>query len=41
VVVVVDQRLLAHPGHLEDQPVEDLLVLFVEGVAVALKLPWS
>ena len=30
VVVVHDQCLLAHPGHLKDQPVEDLLPLLVK-----------
>jgi hypothetical protein len=34
---VVDQCLLAHPGHLEDQPVEDLLPLLVNAVA---DWPW-
>jgi hypothetical protein len=36
VVEVVDQRLLAYPGHLEYQPVEELLMLLVEAVAVTL-----
>lgn len=38
VVRVVDQRLLPHPSHLDDQPVKDLLPLLVEPVAIVLKL---
>ena len=37
-VRVVDQPLLAHTRHLEDQPIDDLPPHFVEAVAVALEL---
>ncbi len=32
---MVFKRLLAHPGHLEGQPVEDFLPLLVEGVLLS------
>jgi hypothetical protein len=38
VVMVVDQRLLTHPSHLEDQPIEYLLALFIKSVTISLEL---